>query len=199
MRRSEFEIKDKAIIEDVFASAEYGTFALCLDNKPYSIPVNFVYDGNVIYFHGARKGRKKDYILANSLAAFSIAQPYSIIQSYFTTNDGMACPATHFFRSVCCDGEIKIVEDYEEKIRALTLLMEKLQPEGKYKPLDEEIYRKMINAVEVFRFEINEVNGKLKLGQNMPKEKIGMILKSLEKRGSKIDKLTIKALMEQYN
>ena len=199
MRRSEFEIKDKTIIEDIFSTSDYGTFALCMENRPYSIPVNFVYDGKVIYFHGAKKGRKKEYILANNLASFNIAQPYSIIQSYFTATDGMACPATHFFRSVCCDGRIIIVENYDEKVKALTLLMKKLQPEGKYKPLDEEIYKKMINAVEVFRFEIEEVNGKLKVGQNLPKEKINMILENLEKRDNEIDKLTMKAIMEQYN
>lgn len=59
MRRSEFEIKNKEIIDDILNSSEYATLALSCDNKPYSVPVNFVHDGNVVYFHGAKKGKKK--------------------------------------------------------------------------------------------------------------------------------------------
>lgn len=196
MRRSEFEIKDKSIIEDILNSSEYCTFAFCKDNTPYSLPVNFVYTDDIVYFHGAKKGKKKEFIESNSKASFSIAQPYSMIQSYFSSSDGMACPATQFFRSLCADGDIIIVKDYDEKVKALSIMMQKLQPEGQYKPLSDEVYKKMINATEVFRFDIKEICGKVKLGQHLPKEKFDMILEHLEKRGSKIDKLTVKLMRE---
>jgi nitroimidazol reductase NimA-like FMN-containing flavoprotein (pyridoxamine 5'-phosphate oxidase superfamily) len=197
MRRSEFEVKDQQIIDDILNSAEYCTFAFCMDNKPYSLPVNFVHEDNVLYFHGAKKGKKKEYIEANSNASLSVAEPYSMIQSYFSSTDGKACPATHFFRSVCADGKVSIVKDYDEKAKALELLMQKLQPEGKYIPLDDTIYKKMINATGVFRFDIKEISGKIKLGQHLAKEKFDMILEHLEKRGSDIDKITAK-LMKEY-
>lgn len=194
MRRSEFEIKNKKIIDDILQSAEYATFALCSDNTPYSIPVNFVYNGESIYFHGAKKGKKKEFIQKNSLSSLSIAQPYSMIQSYFSSSDGMACPATQFFRSVCSDGEIIIVNDYNEKIKALTLIMEKLQPEGKYIPMNDEVYKKMIDATEVFRFDIKEITGKIKLGQHLPNDRFNMIVEHLEKRGSEVDLLTVELM-----
>lgn len=196
MRKKDVEIKDKKIMEDILNSSEYGTFALSKDNKPYSLPINIVYDGEVIYFHGAKKGKKKEYILANSLAYLSVTEPYSMIQSYFSTDDGKACPATHFYRSVFCDGEIKIVNEYDEKAKALELIMQKFQPEGKYIPLNDEIYKKMINATEVFRFEISQMSGKLKLGQNLPKERFEKILEHLELRGSDMDRLTVKMMKE---
>jgi len=58
----------------------------------------------------------------------------------------MACPATHFFRSISVEGAIAIVNVYEEKVFALQALMEKLQPEGKHKHLSDEAYTKMIDA-----------------------------------------------------
>lgn len=198
MRRSEFEIKDGKIIEDILNTTEHGTFALCKENKPYSVPVNIVYDGKFIYFHGAKKGRKKEYLETNSLASLSIFQPYSLIQSYFSTKDDIACPATQFFKSIICDGKIFIVDDYAEKVKALGLIMKKFQPEGRYIPLDNEVYKKMINATEVFRFEINDISGKLKLGQNLSLEKFNMILDHLEKRGNDIDKLTIQMMRNIY-
>ena len=37
-----FEIKDRKIIQRVLDNAEYEILALCADNVPYSVPVNFV-------------------------------------------------------------------------------------------------------------------------------------------------------------
>lgn len=192
--KSQFEIKDKKIIEHILNTIEYGTLALCNDNKPYSVPINFVYKDETIYFHGSKKGRKMEFIKNNSFASFSVVEPFSMIQSYFSSEDNLACPATHFFRSVSCDGSISIIKDYQKKAKVLTLLMQKLQPEGHYKPLDDEVYKKMIDATEVFKLDIKQLKAKAKLGQHLPEQRFNMILTHLETRGSEIDKLTIKQM-----
>ncbi|WP_320033811.1 pyridoxamine 5'-phosphate oxidase family protein [Halarcobacter sp.] len=194
--KAQVRIKDKNIIEKLLADVEYGTLALSKNNVPYSLPINFVYSEDNIYFHGAKKGKKIDFMSENSLASFSVVEPFSLIQSYFSSKDNLACPATHFFKSVICDGEIIFVDEYEEKVKALSLLMEKLQPEGKYIPLDDKIYLKMINATEVFKLKINNIEGKLKLGQNLPKDRFNMILEYLENRGYDLDKETITQMKE---
>jgi len=194
--KSQFEIKDKIIIEDILNNSEYGTLALCNNNIPYSIPINFVLiDGN-IYFHGAKKGKKMDFIKNNSKASFSVVQDYSIIQSYFSSNEGSACPATHFFKSVCIDGDIEFVNDYDEKVLTLQNLMEKLQKEGKFEHLSEDIYNKAVNATAIFKLIPTYIKGKMKLGQHLSNERFDMIIEHLENRGSKIDKLTILQMKE---
>ncbi len=197
MRRSEFEIKDKKEIEEMLHVIAYGTLALAKENRPYSIPVNFVYEDGLIYFHGAKKGRKKEYMLHNAFASFSVVEPFSMIPSYFSSNDGLACPATHFFRSIICDGVVEIVQEYDTKVKALQLLMEKLQSEGGFKHLSEEVYEKMINATEVFRFEIHEMRGKVKLGQHLPKERYERVLEHVQKRGSLLDHVTLQQMKAQ--
>ena len=181
---------------DILANAEYGTLALCKDNRPYSVPVNFVCSDDMIYFHGAKKGKKKEFMEHNTYASFSVVEPYSMIQSYFSSSESMACPATHFFKSVICDGKVEIVQEHGEKAKALQLLMEKLQPEGHYIPLNSNIYKKMIDATEVFRLNIDEIRGKIKLGQHLPQERFDMIIEHLESRGSEIDRLTIEQMRE---
>ena len=190
MKRSEFEITDKKIIEDVLIEAEYGTLALCKENKPYSVPINFVYIDGAFYFHGSKSGKKIEYIKSNPNASLSVVLPYSMIQSYFSSNEGLACPATQFFKSVSIDGEIKFIKDYEEKIIILEALMKKLQPEGKYKALSDDAHLKVINATEIFKLTPKEVKAKFKLGQHLPKERFNMIIEHLETRGSEIDKLS---------
>lgn len=194
--KSQFEIKDKKIINDILERIEYGTLALCKDNKPYSVPINFVYKNGLFYFHGSKKGKKMEYIESNQYVSLSVVESFSMIQSYFSSNENMACPATQFFKSVSIDGSIEIVTNYNEKVLALQLLMEKLQPEGKYKHLNDKSYKKMIDVTEVFKLIPIHIKGKVKLGQHLPKDRFDMIIEYLEKRGTQIDKITIKEMRD---
>lgn len=194
-----FEITDKEIINEVLNNAEYGTLAICDNNKPYSLPINFVELNNEIYFHGSKKGRKIDILKNNQFASFSVVESYSMIQSYFSSNDELACPATHFFKSIIIDGKIKFVKNYDEKVKVLSELMKKLQKEGKYKPLSEEVYQKAINATTIYKLIPNEIKAKFKFGQHLNQERFDMIIKHLEERGDEKDILTIKLMKELKN
>jgi len=189
-----FEITDKDIIDQVLDKTEFGTLAICHENKPYSLPINFVRVDNCIYFHGAKKGKKIDILKNNSLASFSVVEAFSMIQSYFSSSGNLACPATQFFKSVMIDGIITFVEDYDEKVLALQKLMEKLQPEGKYKPLNHDDYQKSINATQIFKLDIEEIRAKFKFGQHLDKDRFDMIIKHLEDRGDEVDLATIELM-----
>ena len=194
--KSIFEIKDKAIINAMMSNAEYGTLALCSDATPYSVPVNFVHDEDVVYFHGSLNGRKMKALKANPKASFSIVENFSIIASYFSSDEGLACPATQFFKSIIIDGELTIVKTKEEKIKAMTLLMQKLQPEGKYIAFDDGVYETMLNATAVLRIDVKSLRAKFKFGQHLDKKRFDMILSHLEKRESSVDSQTILMMKE---
>jgi len=194
-----FEIKDKEIIRETLDKAEYGTLAICVEDKPYSLPINFVeIDGN-IYFHGAKRGRKIDILRKNKFASFSVVEPLSMIDSNFSSKDGLACPATQFFKSIIIDGVIEFVEEYDEKVNMLSTMMKKLQKEGGYRPLSEEVYKKAIDATLIYKLVPNDIKAKFKFGQNLTKEKFEMIIENLELRGTDIDKITIELMKESFN
>jgi len=192
-----FEIEDQAVIDAMMDATEYGTLALSYKNKPYSIPVNFVHHNNSVYFHGSQSGRKMQMLKANNNVSFSIVQNYSIIASYFSSNEGLACPATQFFKSISIDGKVVIVESRDEKANALSLLMQKLQPEGKYKTFDDDAYTKMLKATAVLKIEIDTLKAKFKFGQHLSDERFNMIVSHLEDRESEIDKETIAMMKRQ--
>jgi hypothetical protein len=102
--------------------------------------------------------------------------------------------ASHFFKSVIVEGKVEIVNEYAQKAFALEMLMQKLQPEGRYKQLTDTAYEKMINATQVFKITPREIKGKIKLGQHLPKQRFERIISHLKERGSEIDKLTIKQM-----
>jgi len=183
-------------IIEFLETLEYGTLALYNNNLPYSLPINFVTLNGAIYFHGSKKGRKVEAIKANEHASFSAVKAYSIIASYMSSIDGLACPATQFFKSCLIDGKIKIVQESQEKIDALNALMAKLQSEGGYKDLNDPIYKKAIDATNIFKLTPTNAKLKLKFGQKLSDERFNMIIKHLEQRGTKEDLETIKLMKE---
>jgi len=183
-------------IIEFLESLEYGTLALSIDNLPYSLPINFVTLNGCIYFHGSKKGRKVEAIKANANASFSAVKAYSIIASYMSSKDGLACPATQFFKSCIIDGKIEITQESQEKIDALNALMAKLQKEGGYKDLNDPIYKKSIAATNIFKLTPISSNLKLKFGQKLSDERFNMIIKQLEQRGTQEDLETIKLMKE---
>ena len=183
-------------IIEFLENLEYGTLALCNDNHPYSLPINFVTLNGCIYFHGSKKGRKVKAIKANANASFSAVKAYSIIASYMSSKDGLACPATQFFKSCIIDGKIEITQESQEKIDALNALMAKLQKEGGYKDLNDPIYKKSIAATNIFKLTPISSNLKLKFGQKLSDERFNMIIEHLEQRATKEDLETVKLMKE---
>ena len=49
-------------------------------------------------------------ILKNIKLSFSVVENYALIPSYFSSTEGLACPATQFFKSIIVDGEAELVE-----------------------------------------------------------------------------------------
>jgi nitroimidazol reductase NimA-like FMN-containing flavoprotein (pyridoxamine 5'-phosphate oxidase superfamily) len=190
-----FEVTDMEVIADLLASANYGTLALSKDDEPYVLPINFALKDKEVFFHGAKKGKKVDFMSDNSKASFSVVEELSLLPSYFSCDSGDASPATHLFKSVCIDGDIEFIEDYEKKIVALKALMQKYQPEGGYKVLDDKaMYEKIVNATCIFKLVPNNIKAKFNLGQNYNDKRYAMVVQNLKKRGSKKDMLTLKAI-----
>lgn len=193
-----FNIENKQIVNTLISDNEYGTLALCVNNKPYSVPINYVEFKGEIYFHGAKKGKKIEMIKENAFASFSIVEAYSLLPSYFSTEDGKASPATHLYKSVIIDGEIEFVENFDEKVRGFTALMQKYQKEGQYLPLSDEIHKKIIKATAMYKLVPSETSAKFKFGQNYNKKRYARVIEHLEKRGTKKDLETLE-LMKMYH
>ena len=189
-----FQITDKQIINEVLDKAEYGTLAVCNENKPYAVPLNFVRIADNIYFHGALKNKKMKILEKNPHVSFSVVESYSVIASFFSSTEGLACPATHFFKSVSIDGMAKAVENREEKARMFEAMMQKLQPEGGYKPFSDEAYDKALKATAVVKIVPHTVTAKAKFGQHLDEERFGMILRHLQERGSQTDMQTMEMM-----
>ena len=138
------------------------------------------------------------HLKGSSIVSFTAADEYALIPSYFSDEE-LACPATSYFKSVIAYGRAEVVQDLEEKSRAFTLMMQKLQPEGGYLPIDpaDPKYTSRLQGVAVIKLVADEISAKFKFGQNLKEAERNGIISALAKRDQGRDEETIQ-LMKKY-
>ncbi len=143
LRRSEKEITDPTEMWAIIAGQKYMTLALCRDNIPYLVTVNYGYveAEQCLYFHCAGEGKKIDYLRANPLVWGQIVEDNGY-------QDGKC---DHAFRSVQFQGHVTFVEDSEEKRRALALMIERLESDP------QAVQARLLTAVAVKKVTIGKV------------------------------------------
>ena len=148
MRRKEKEITEKAAIEAIIKKSLVCRLALSDDNSPYIVPLSFGYKDKVLYFHGSQKGKKINIIKKNPKVCFEFDADTEIVKA----ED--ACRWSMSYKSVIGFGKAVLLEDTEEKQRALDIIMS--QYSGRIFQFDDAILKKTF----VIKVEIESMTGK---------------------------------------
>ena len=151
LRRSDKEVTDRKVVEELLSNALVGRLGTCFDNIPYITPVNFVYDKDKIYFHSAHEGRKIENIKYNQQVCFEIDEIISIIPGR-----RMPCGSTTEYKSVIIFGDIGVVVDIDEKNFALNKLIEKYAPEAPRLPQSSDAAKR----TNVLAIDVKEITAK---------------------------------------
>ncbi|MAE09028.1 MAG: pyridoxamine 5'-phosphate oxidase [Bacteroidetes bacterium] len=106
-------------IEVVMKNALFCHLGMASNNNPYVVTVNFGYDDEYIYFHGAQKGKKVDMITDNPNVCFEINYVDSILSNKQACNWGTK------YRSIIGYGKVEILMDEAEREKALLAIMYK--------------------------------------------------------------------------
>jgi len=56
----------------LLSAARYGRLGLCKDNRPYVVPMSYVYQDGKIYLHSRGRGKKVEYVTENPRVCFQI-------------------------------------------------------------------------------------------------------------------------------
>ena len=65
MRRKEKEITNRNEIDQIIHNSLICHLSCSLNDQPYVVPLSFGYDGNAVFFHTAKEGKKNDILSAN--------------------------------------------------------------------------------------------------------------------------------------
>lgn len=107
-------------IKAVLHRGTSGVLALSGDGDyPYAVPISYVYDGEKLYFHCAREGHKLDAVKRNRKASFCIIDQDLVAPKEYTS----------YYRSVILFGQIRVLEQEQEKLAAIEKLAVKYAPE----------------------------------------------------------------------
>ena len=159
-----FEIKSKQKIIDFLNGQPVGRVASIDKNGyPQVIPMNFVWEDGAVYMHSHPFGEKLENMARSQKVGFEVDQHVCFLPSYyFHPTD--ASQADTLYISVVIKGKAVIVQDNEEKARALNALMEKYQKEGRYEQLNAQT--PAVHEVAVIKVVPEDMRGKYKIGQH---------------------------------
>jgi nitroimidazol reductase NimA-like FMN-containing flavoprotein (pyridoxamine 5'-phosphate oxidase superfamily) len=149
MMRKEKEITEKSRIEDILRRALVCRIAMSFSDEPYVAPVCFGYEGDKIYIHSAREGKKIDILRKNNRVCFEASVDVEL------TEGKLACDFSMKFRSVIGFGKARFIEDPSEKAAALDVIMRH------YGRMETESYNeKILGKTQLIVIEIDSMTGK---------------------------------------
>ena len=149
MRRHEREITDREEMEAIIQRAQVCRIALSENDEPYIVPVNFGYESNSLYFHCAAEGKKLDMIRLNGKVCFEMDIDHQIVKSA-----GRPCECSARYRSVVGFGRAFVVDDLQERSRALNVIIQHYGSD-RYDFSEKELER-----VHIIKIEIHSMTGK---------------------------------------
>ena len=152
MTKRELQVTDLNEIKAILDTAKVLRLGLAVNNEPYVVPMNYGYtmeDGKLtLYLHSAVRGKKLDMLQANPNVFFELDCDLLPFESEKPCQYGLV------YSSVMGRGTASIVEDVEEKMKAMTILM-KTQT-GK----DFEFNERLVSIVTVIRIDVEEYTAK---------------------------------------
>lgn len=153
MRRKDREVIDVEKIENIIKKCYCCRIGFNDNGKVYIVPLNFGYKRNgncyTLYFHGAKAGKKFELSLMSPEVGFELDTGYQLK----TAN--IACEYSAFYQSIIGNGKICVIDDYEEKLKALNLIME-----HNTKIEDWKFNKNLINSVAVFKIDVTDLSCK---------------------------------------
>jgi uncharacterized protein len=142
-------LTDPATIDAILDKAEVIYLALCDDDGPHSVPVNFGCGEGCIYIHSGVKGRKMAALRQNGLVSFSTCVDLKL------KSGDQACNHGYYFKSVVGAGKATVLEDETERKHALNTII------AKYTDGDFAIDEKTLRCTVVVKIEIQSLTARV--------------------------------------
>ena len=160
MTKRERQVTDPQQIREILDTAQVVHLGLCVDNEPYVVPMNYGYtmeEGKLtLYLHSAVRGKKLDMIRTNPKVFFEMDCDRKPFEGNLPCQYGLS------YSSLMGRGTAAIVEDVEEKKKAMSILM-KTQTDKDFSFED-----RLVSIVTVIRIDAAEYTAKHRpLPENM--------------------------------
>jgi hypothetical protein len=113
---------DRKTVHGILDSALLASVAFVQDGQPVVVPMLYGRKGETIYLHGARKARVIRLLEETTTACLNITHVDALVYARSAFNSSMN------YRSVTVFGTPRLIDDHDEKIRALRIITESTLP-----------------------------------------------------------------------
>lgn len=149
MRRKGQQLTDAECV-DILERNSSGVLAVSGDNGyPYAVPLSYVYDNGILYFHCAKSGHKLDAIESCDKVSFCVIDQDHVVSQEYTT----------YFRSVILFGRASVIDQEAEIRSAIEKLALKYYPDDSKEHRDAAIDREF-EAMSMVKIQIEHMTGK---------------------------------------
>lgn len=152
MRRSDREITDYDDILEIVKRCDVCRVAMFDEQYPYIVPMNFGYKVEddcalIIYFHGAKQGKKHDLLSKNNHVGFEmdISKPYE------------KGTITMQYESLVGFGDMEVIDEESERIDAHLAILKH------YNDDDVQVSAEMIRNTCMLKLNVKHITGKRNL------------------------------------
>ena len=153
MRRKDREVTGRENLEAILVACPIMRIGLVDEEGIYVVPVNYSYeyegDDLVLYFHGAKSGRK----------AAALTKGNVVVGFEMDTNDGLDLDEEKYiysihYASIIGTGVVNVVEGEQEKLEIMLRFMKQIAG----RPI--EFPAKVVAACHVYKLTVREYSGK---------------------------------------
>jgi nitroimidazol reductase NimA-like FMN-containing flavoprotein (pyridoxamine 5'-phosphate oxidase superfamily) len=134
----------RAPAEALLSEAPYAYFAMVGgDGLPYVVPMNFVYEAGRLYIHTG-EGRKSAALCQNQRVCVAITGDVAFDPGPTPCEDGFS------FRSLLVEGRATLLEDVNDRERALRAIVAKYDPDAAGGAFEETVFAEtLVYAVHI--------------------------------------------------
>lgn len=141
MRRKKRQVTDLETIKNLVEKSQVVRIALNGEDYPYVVPVNYGYEWKDeqlnLYVHGANEGKKVSMIKDNPKVAIEMDGNHNLVEG-----NRNAASYSYAYQSLIGFGTAELLEDLEERRKALILLMDHAAKGADYDEIPEAMLKR---------------------------------------------------------
>ncbi len=144
------DITELSELENIIKRCKTCHVAMVDGDKPYVLGFNFGYHNKTIYLHTLGYGKKIDILKKNP----NVCVEFDTDHRYFARHEHVACSWRMAYRSVLVYGKVEFVQDFQEKLKALEILM------ANYSGKEFKFNKPSVDNICILKIPIQEITGR---------------------------------------
>jgi len=144
-------IEDRSEIDEVIKACKTCYVAMSDGDSPYVLPMNFALDGDTVILHSAQSGRMWETIRKNPKVCIN----WTLGEELAWQDVRVGCSYRVKSKSVLVEGEVEVIDDYDEKYRMLKETM------AQYSDREFKFGRPAVVNVGIMKVHIKKITGKV--------------------------------------